>query len=243
MFFSFWVSLLAAHHLNAADSLYQHGSNWNSDYKKFIQSSLEEHKRLTGESVVFWFEKQSNKPLSAFAKEVYLQIKPTLLKPANSLVVVLDVATGKWGVFVGIGIDPEMTTWIEKQHKTHFLTDFKQGNFDRGLILWVREILKNLESPLIANDKFDEDLKNLGWSTGFLPASEKSRYNYWWFVFLWAVIFIALTIYSVVKAEIHYSVLGWFRFPLYKRVKVYWDLKRGKTKHTILSGGGVYGRW
>lgn len=229
--------------LCAAQSLHHAKENWSSPYRPFVEKMLVEHTRLTHESVIVWFEGDSTKPLESYKKEVFEKLKDNIPKPPDTVLIVLKPQTGEAVSHVGIGFDSEIADQVERTYQTHFYADFKNGNLDRGIILWIRQILTDLESPLILDNRFDEELLKSGWQGNFLPASEKSKYNSGWFLFLLGVILVSTTLYAVVTAEIHYAFGGWFRFPTYKRWKIQLQSLINKKTNKLVSGGGVYGSW
>ncbi len=152
----------------------------------------------------------------------------------NGVLLALYWKDHKARIEVGYGLEPLLTDAKSKQILSDFLIpELKAGQPDRALSLSALEILRTIESPLIASGRAEQILRADGFKGGLQPAAPTTSSGTSSFWVLAAIILFIFVINRVSSADAHFTRSGWYR----PRPRI----RRGGWGGPFIGGGGFGG--
>ncbi len=124
------------------------------DEEKIVQAILEAEKETSGEIRVH-VEKESSVETLERAKEVFYYLKMDQTKEKNGVLFYVSVQDQKFAVIGDEGIDKVVPDDFWESVKEVVTSEFKKGNYSKGLELGILEAGKKLQAyfPYYEDDK------------------------------------------------------------------------------------------
>jgi uncharacterized protein len=217
--------------------------------KQALETLLTEHERLSGEQLVIAiFNDLEGEDAVTFSQRVFKGWGVGLRGKSNGLLLALYWKNQKARLEVGFGLELALPEGKPEDVLEEFLVpELRRSEPYRGLSLATLEILRLLESPLVADGKAQKILSDGGFRGEWQPAAraaaaagaDPGTNSSGWIVLGVMIAGIALALAAlnrVVNAGIHYTAKGWFREPL----KL--SLFKGRGRVTP-AAGGASGSW
>ncbi|MCM2322214.1 MAG: TPM domain-containing protein [Oligoflexia bacterium] len=177
-----------------------------------LQSLLVEHDHATGEQVlVAVFHELGSEDLVDWTNRVFSSWRIGQRGKDNGVLLALYWKDRLARIEVGYGLEPLLTDAKSKTVLSDFLIpELKAGNPDRALSLAALEILRVIESPLIASGQAQQTLRSGGFRGQWKaqePRPEGSPVP--WLII--GIIVLIVIVRTLTASEAHFTGSGWYR--------------------------------
>jgi uncharacterized membrane protein YgcG len=211
---------------------------------KLTEHLIAEHESLTQERISILTLRHSPKDLKESTAGIFEEWRKTAPKPPDSVLIVVDAEKGQIEIRTGLGLDPVLTSAkIEDIRKRIFTPEWSGDKPYRALVLTFVETLRSLGSPLIEREEAISAYEHAGFSGGWTPVEAKGKSRRAWFFALVGIFVAGFALVRIMIGEVHYTEAGWYPVPASHNLRRILRRRGGRKTPSLVTGGGVSGKY